>query len=345
MTEWNLWHSIDFLLLLQRVHCVSPFYLDRHRNELKVSAFTRFYLWSVLITFLVALYVLLFRWNCFATILTFLPPGYLWTILTSYDIFYINAQFILNVIFVDAGKWQQMEFLHRINGIDRRLGDTFGMCVDFRQYRQRILRVAIVFILYYYGVTIGLCVWAHCYGNDRLLVFVFVYQFAQMSLASTAFASVNSTFLIRDRFRLLTTLYQHTDRDFGHKFPAIDKRTFLMKIEMIFVVFKELCDLIKLLDEYSGWNNIFSLVQDFTLPLIRWYFTFYILWKDGLEGNGVYVGTVLLWSIGTLAKSGLSAVAINMTLISSIQISFTFDIRKGGEMQTSVQISGQKSLR
>lgn len=32
-------------------------------------------------------------------------------------------------------------------------------------------------------------------------------------------------------------------------------------------------------------------------------------------------------------------------VISSIRISFTFDIRNGGEMQTSVQISGQKSLR
>lgn len=314
MTEWNLWHSIDLLLLLQRINCVSPFYLDRERNALKVSAFTRFYLWSALITFLFTSYVLLFRWNCFGIILTFLPPGYLWTILAGYEILYSNAQFILNVILVDAGKWQQMEFLHKINDIDRRLADTFHMCVDFCRYRQRIFYATISFLLYFYGFTIGLCYLAHSYGNYRLLLFVLTYQFVQMSLANTVFAAINSAFLIRDRFKLLTTIYQHTNRDLGYNFTANDKQQFLVKIQMIFCVFKELCDLIKLLDEYSGWNYILSLVQDFTLPLIRWYFTFYILWEDGIECNGVYVGITFVWSIGTLSKSGLGATAINMTI-------------------------------
>lgn len=314
MIEWNLWYSIDFLLVLQRINCVSPFYLDRTRNELKVSAFTRFYLWSVLIAFLFTLYVLLFRWNCFGVVLNFLPPGYLWAILTGYEILYTNAQFVLNIILVDAGKWQQMEFLHKINDIDRRLAATFRMSVDFREYRQRVLAVAISFILYYYGVTIGLCYWAYWYGNYRLLSFLLLYQFVQVFLATTSFATINSAFLIRDRLRLLTKIYQHIDRDLGYEFTASDKQNYLPKFQMIFRVFKELCDLIKLLDEYSGWNNILSMVQVFTLGLIRWYFIFYILWDDCFEGKGVYVSVAFVWSLGNLAKSGLDATSINMTM-------------------------------
>lgn len=325
MNKWNLWNSIDFLLLLQRINCVSPFYLDRKRNELKVSTFTRFHLWSVLIIFLFTLYVLLFRWNCFGTILTFLPPGFLWLVLTGYEIFYVYAQFVLNTILVDAGKWKQIEFLHRIHDIDQRLANAFDMCVDFRKYRQQIFRVAITFIVYYYGVTIGMCYWAYMYGNYRLLLFILVYQFAQMSLASTAFAGINSTYLMHDRFRLLATIYHRTDRDLGHVFTMEEKQIFLLKIQIIFRTFKELCDLIKLLDEYGGWNYILSLVQDFTLPLIRWYFTFYILSEDGLEGNGVYIGTVFVWSVGILAKSAFSATAINMTLSQvNLYIRFNF---------------------
>lgn len=314
MIEWNLWYSIDFLLVLQRINCVSPFYLDRRRNELKVSAFTRFYLWSVLIAFLFTLYVLLFRWNCFGLVLTFLPPGYLWTILTGYEILYINAQFILNIILVDAGKWQQMEFLNKINDIDRRLAATFRMCVDFREYRRRIFAVAIAFSLYYYGVTIGLCYWTYWYGNYRLLSFLLLYQFVQISLASTSLATINSTFLIRDRLRLLTAIYQHVHRSLGFEFTASEKQKYLTKIQTIFRVFKELCDLIKLLDEYSGWNTILSMVQDFTLGLIRLYFIFYIVWDDSFEGEGVYVIVAFVWMIGSLAKSGLGATSINMTM-------------------------------
>lgn len=128
------------------------------------------------------------------------------------------------------------------------------MCVNFRQYRQRIFYVAITNILYYYGLTVGLGHWTYLYGNYRLLLFILFYQFVQISLASTAFATVNSTFLIHDRFKLLTKIYRHTNLD-----------------QMIFCAFKELCDLIKLLDEYSGWNHILSLVHDSTLLLIRWY--------------------------------------------------------------------------
>lgn len=314
MSEWNLWHSIDFLLLLQRIHCASPFYLNRTQNELKVSAFTRFYLWSVLIAFLFTLYLLLVRWNCFDTILIFLPSGYLWTILTGYEILYIDAQFILNLILVDASKWKQMEFLNKINAIDRRLIEIFHDCVNFRRYRQRIFCVAMTFMFYYYGVTIGLCYSAYSYANYRLGLFVIVYQLIQMGLASTAFATTNCTFLIRDRFILLTRIYQHTECDLPHNFTTNEKRIFLIKIQMVFSTFKELCDLIKLLDDYSGWNYILMLVHDFTLLLIRWYFLFYILWENGIDGNGVYIGTIFVWSIGIFAKNGLNTIAINMTI-------------------------------
>lgn len=314
VSEWNLWHSIDFLLLLQRISCVSPFYLDRSRNKLMVSAFTRFYLWTVLIGFLFGLYILFFRWNCFGIILTFLPAGYLWTILTGYEILSTNAHFILNVILVDAGKWKQMEFLHKVDRIDQRLAYEFRMCVNFRQYRRQIVSFTILFILYYYGVTICVCYWAHLYGNYKLLMFLLAYQFVQISLASVTFAATNSAFLIRDRFRLLAQIYQRIERDLRENDATIDKQIMLHKIQMIFRVFKELCDLIRLLGEYGGWTHVIWLVQDFTLPLIRWYFTFYILWDEGIEGNGAYVGVVLIWFVGNLARSAFSAVGINKTL-------------------------------
>lgn len=316
-TEWNLWKSIRITFLLQRIYCVSPFYLDRSQNKLKVSIFTRMYTFFVLSIIVSLIWISVFDWNVFQTILYLLPHGYLWMILTIYELLSINFQFILNILIINSNKFMQIELLHRIFHIDQQLYAEFGASIDFKKNHQHAVCALIVFNVYYYGLMIVACYWSYINDKYALILFICIFQFEQLALAIMTLSCANYIFLIRARLQLLRQIYRKFEYNFMRQPHAevkgVYKQNILHQLRTIFEVFKELCNLIQMMGRFSGWNGVLILVHDFTWSLIQGYFLFYILLDDQEKHFIIYAAVVIASLLGNFAQTFTFAAAVAMT--------------------------------
>lgn len=108
---------------------------------------------------------------------------------------------------------------------------------------------------------------------------LFIYAAQHIIMNAQLFTSINYLFLIERRFRALHVAYEKLQRKYVHflrvKNPNVYKDyEFVMKLHKIFELFRELTDLIKLIEDIFGWFYASSITKNFTLTLFHMYFIF-----------------------------------------------------------------------
>lgn len=314
-SDWNLWRSLESMLLLQQLNCVSMFYLCPVSNKLKVSVLSKFYAITIKIIIITLLAISMTYFRCFTLVLSLLPQGFLWKLLTGYELISVSVHCVLNIILLFVTKEKQMQFLQRINKIDQTIAHEFDDRVDHKRYRQALAYAIVVFTFYYYGLVLTASYIAYYFKKYILILFAWIYESQHIMLASITYTCTNYIFLIYVRFNLLLRICQRLQTDFAT--PTIsddEKQQRVHKLQKLFKLFKELSESVKMIDDFSGWNLLLAMIQDFTLSLIQWYLLFHIIWEKQELSREYYVIGILYWSLGTFAKVIALGTATNLAI-------------------------------
>lgn len=318
MSEWNLWQSIETALRLQRILCVSPFYLDRSTGKLKSCWMSKLYTSSIILSFLVIMYFAEFYWNFLDTFIELVPSGMVWRILFYYGVGSTIVHFVLNMFIIAIGLRKQMEFLERIHVIDDQFQFDSNATVNHKDYKHKLSYVlAILYV--YYGLQVAAETWFIINtGRYVLIPPTIVYCAQHLILNSQVYTLSNYLFLLRRRYRLTFSVYQQIYREYVHYlksgiFNENTENIFLMKLLKIFELFREITRLTRLYDDTFGWIFASQIIKTFMSILMQLYVFFLTLDNDvrthKIE-NFVAFGIIYIF-IGEVSKMIWITIAIH----------------------------------
>lgn len=318
ISEWNLWQSIATALRLQRILCVSPFYLDHPKGKLKSSCATKLYSIFITVALLVVFNIAIFHLNFIETFIEFVPSGIVWQILSYYAFYSMNIYFIFNMFFIWIGYPQQIQFLERIHQIDQTIKKDFSSSVDHKSFKRNLM-YGIVIVYIYYGLQfIGETAFVFNTKNYILIPPTLAYCIKNLILNSQAYTFTYYLFLIQRRYRLIFTIYQNHHRNYIHylKSGIIDdhmENLYVIKLRQIFELFREITNLIPLYDDTFGWIFVSQIIKVFMMTLTQLYFVFLTATDATLGENGYKfcLGFFYLF-LGDTIKMFMFIIAIHM---------------------------------
>lgn len=321
MSEWNLWKSIEVTLQIQRILCVSPFYLDQQTGKLKSCWMIKLYSAAVTLAILSVMYTAVFNWNYTDMFVQLIPSGMVWRILCYYAIASINVHFILSTIITAIGNNQQMEFLEKLKEIDEQFRTDFNASVDHKDYKQKLFYAISLFYIYfgirliiivYFNYTFGIEFWV-------LSVGLIMYSLQYLILSTQLCALANYVFLIESRYRLTHTAYQRLYRDYNRylKLEIVDKNienAFAMKLLNIFELFRKITRVITLYDDTFGWMFANQILKTFMTVLMQVYVVFLTISDAKLHENTLSISATFIYGlVGEGLKLLLIIVALQTT--------------------------------
>lgn len=327
--KWNLWRSIESALLLQRIFFVSPFELNHWTGRLTSTFFTKMYVISVFTAAAAIVYISLFKWHCVNLIMKLMPSGFLWSLLTGYEIVSINVHFILNTWLSYINKKKQIKFLHTLHSIDGQLLTEFRAKVDFKKHRRWLnIEVALICI-YYLTIAVGAArIWYEL-GHLEMIPLLIVYQFQWVCLCLPIYMSANYLLLIQSRYEVLYKTYRKLQVEYSGYVRAckpnkIISTHFLNKLQKIIEIFKEITNLIDILNNAFGWLFLVSIVKSFAMILIQAYLLVFMLTNGTDSVDKDLSPFVVLYSLsGEFIKVMMNLIAL-MKIFSAVCSSSKF---------------------
>lgn len=312
MVTTNLWTSLKYTLFLQQIYCLSPFNLAGQR--LHTSWRTRAYTYAYLTTYLAILAASIFYLRTLTYLKQFLPAGFLWIVLSGFEFVFTNVSFVLIVVTLDIGKGHQMDFLRRVAAVDARLHRHYNVHVDFQRLRQCNDFAWVVMAIYYQGlaILISIVVWRS--NRAALIPFVFTYHLEQATASGLTFLLVNYAFLLRARLAVLRGIHNALLEQFEEAVDRRQKDVVLRHIAVVLQAFKELSDLVQVLDKAFGLVALIRLAHDFTLLNSQLYLLFWIVRDTQTQYTYLYVIVVLVWMMPNVIKIGCTSAAMEMVL-------------------------------
>lgn len=312
MPPTNLWSSLKVTLVLQRIYCLSPFYFDgkRLRSPWPVQLYT----YGYLILYLTILAISVFYLRTLAYLKQFLPAGFLWTVLSGFEFAFTNASFVLVLIILEISKPDQMDFLHRVAAVDDRLQRHFDATVNFNRLKQYNGYAWLGQSFYYQGLAILLAIYVGSSGHSLVLPFVFAYQLEQATAFGLAILIVNYMLLLRARFRLVDRLHDDLWREYLTVTGRRQQDALLRRIIVLFQIFKELWDLVLLLDKAFGLAMLVRFAHDFTLLNTQLYLIFWIGRDTDTLDDLWYIAVALVWMLPNVIKIGCTTVMVDRTI-------------------------------
>lgn len=314
MAEWNLWQSIETALRLQRILCVSPFYLDRSTGKLKSCWKAKLYTSSIILSFLVIMYFAELYWNFFDTFFELAPSGMVWRILFYYSVGSTIVHFVFNMFIIAISLRKQMEFLERIHVIDKRFQVDFNATVNHKDYKRKLSYVIAILYIYYSVQVTAETRFIINTGRYVLIPPTIVYIAQLLILNSQVYTLSNYLFLLRRRYLLTFSVYQQIYHKYVHYlksgiFNENMENIFLMKLLKIFELFREITRLTRLYDDTSGWIFAIQIIRTFMNILMQLYVFFLILGTRTI-GNFMAFGIIYLF-IGEVLKMIWITIAIH----------------------------------
>lgn len=312
MAASNLWTSLKYTLFLQQIYCLSPFYLAGKR--LHTTWRTRAYTYTYLMAYLAILAASIFYLRTFSYLKEFLPAGFLWIALSGFEFAFTNVSFVLIVITLDINKGHQIDFLHRVAGVDARLYRHFNVHVDFQHLRQFNGFAWVVMAIYYQGLAILISIVLWRSNRAALVPFVFTYHLEQATASGLTFLVVNYALLLRVRFAVLRGIHYALLYQFEVAGDRRHKDVVLRHISVVLQAFKELTDLVQVLNKAFGLVALIRLAHDFTLLNSQLYLLFWIVRDTQTQHKYLYVIVVLVWMLPNIIKIGCTSAVMEKVL-------------------------------
>lgn len=252
--------------------------------------------------------------HLFVTLRQFLPAGFMWIALSSFEFVFTNITFVLVVVILNAKRFMQMDFLQRIATVDNRMHRHFGAEVNFWRLRRYNNLAWTAMSLYYQGLAVIVTVVVCRTGFGQLVPFVFAYQLEQATASGLAFMLVNYMLIVRARFVLIRRVFATVWKEYLVAANRRQKDVVLQRIVVVFQVFKELCALMQVLDGAFGLVALVRLAHDFTLLNTQLYLVFWIARDVKTLSDLWYIVIALVWMLPNVIKIGCTTVSVESTL-------------------------------
>lgn len=312
MSTSGLWNSLKISLFIQRVYCLSPFYLSGSKLQTPwpIQAYIHIYLAVYIAIIAISVYYL----QIFATLKQFLPSGFMWIALSGCEFFLTNITFVLVVVFLNAKRIIQMNLLHRIATVDNRMHRHFGVEVNFWRLRRYNNIAWIVMLLYYQGFAVVVTIIVIRSNLIRLIPFVFAYQFQQATASGFTFLLVNYMLILRARIVLVRDVFNAIWKEYAIAVNRRQKDAVLQRLSVTYQVFKELCELVQVIDGAFGLVALVRIAHEFTLLNTQLYLVFWIA-RDVQDFSDLwYIVMALVWMLPNVIKIGCTTVTVESTL-------------------------------
>lgn len=314
----NFFDSQRVQLFLQTFYGMTPFV--RRENRMVASGWMIVYSSLILLTYVILVSI------CISDLLSELSEwslngGYLWVIIVSFELMFTNAAFPLLILHSLVFKKRQMDFYNKILDIDERLQQHFKMNLRplHKAIQTRNIGTAVLCFAYYGGVSaiMTLAFFKFDSSSKGVALYSFVYQFEQMATGMLSSSIINTTLILRSRFRLLQLAHPLllSGKD-------VSTTTRKLRFSVWLFTFKELCSLVDSISENVGVILIVRVAHDFTLLTSQCYLIFWIYIDNTGTDKFLYVCLVLYWMLQNLVKIGVTAL-VNQVTINEVHIEYT----------------------
>lgn len=313
MQTSNLWSSLKTTLFIQRIYCLSPFYL-RDNGKLQAPWPALAYNYAYLTIYIAIILISIFNLNILVHLREFLPAGFMWIALSGFEFFFTIVTFVLVVVCMTIKRGGQMEFLRRVAKVDARLQRHFGAQVHFGRL-QRYNRFAwIGMSLYYHGLAVVMTIVVCRTNLSRLVPLIFAHQMEEATASGLAFLLVNYMLILRARFVLVRRIYDATWQEYFYASNRRQKDAVLRRLTVVFQAFKELSDLVAVFDRAFGLVALIRLAHDFTLLNTQLYLVFWLARDARTISDLGFIGVALVWMLPSVIKIGCTTVSVESTL-------------------------------
>lgn len=308
-----LLEALNFQLFLQRMFCISP--LTRRGTQVISSSRTTVYTYGVLLIYVFVVATSVWMMRADGVFKRQFCNGYLWAIIGYFEFIFVNALYVVGVIYAVIQKNHQIQLINRICQIDNTLQLHYKhLNLDYDALRRRQALVIFLFFLYYIVVMahILLGLIRTNLNSIGVLLFALTYQVEQLSMGLVTVAFVNFMMLIKKRFNLLksvSTIVFDKDDKFGRNSDATK-----LRLGQMLGLFKELCELINVLNRSVGVVLIFRTAHDFTLATSQCYLMYWIL-SDNFGSTKYYlIATLFIWMVQNFIKVGATSFIAHSTI-------------------------------
>lgn len=315
--------AIRVPLAVQRIICLSPF--CRRDNRLVTSAAITIYAWLYIITYLVvvALSSVLTRADEFAWHATFRSGGYLWAIISTFEVLFALTTQPMMLVYSQLKRAEQMNTMMQIDVLDVRLRRVFA--VDLNGFYTGFVRVQNAQLFAWLLYVAIMCTIENAlmsrYGFDStgVMLFAIAYQMEQCTTAVLAWSITNTVKVLRSKFVTLRTVHGRLmlAADAGEFAGAEGALQLKRQLAELMRMFKELCDIIDRMSESVGALFVMRYAHDFTLVASQCYLVYWLLTENGGDlGADVWplLTGVLLWMWQSVARIGSTALWTSWTV-------------------------------
>lgn len=311
----NFFDSQRVQLFLQSFFGTSPFV--RRGNRMVSSGWMTIQSSLILITYVVLVTI------CLSELMSELSGwsingGYLWVIIVAFELMFTNAAFPLLIIHSLIFKKRQIDFYNRMFDIDEKLQQHFKM--DLRPLHRSIhirnIGTALLCATYFGGITfiMLLTYFKFDLNSKSIAIYSLVYQYEQAATGMLSSAIINTTLILRSRFRLLQIAQPQLLN--GNDVTATTRK---LRFSVWLSTFKELCGLVDAVSENVGIILIVRVAHDFTLLTSQCYLIFWIYIDNTGTDKFVLVCLVLYWMLQNVVKIGVTAL-VNQVTINEVYI-------------------------
>lgn len=318
-----LLEALNFQLFIQRMFCISPF--TRRGTQLVSSFQTTLYTYGVLLAYVFVLVTSVWMMRADGIFERQFSYGYLWAIIGYFEFIFTNTLYIVCVVYVEMNKNHQIQLIHRMCQIDRTFQLHYKhLPLDYDSLRRRQALVLFLCFLYYILVMahILLVLVRNNLNTIGVVLFVFIYQIEQLCTGLVTVTIVNMLIIIKGRFKLLksvSTVVFDKDDKLGRNSIATK-----LKLGQMLGLFKELCELINVINLNAGVVLFFRTAHDFTLATSQCYLMYWIMTGNFGSARYYIVATLFTWMAQNFVKFGATTFIAHSTIKEVFKMIFLY---------------------
>lgn len=306
-----LLEALNFQLFIQRIFCISP--ITRRGTQVISNSQTTVYTYGVLVTYVFVVATSVWMMRADGVFKRQFSNGYLWAIIGYFEFIFVNALYIVGVVYVERQKIHQIQLINRMCQIDNTLQLHYkDLHLDYDALRRRQALVIFLCFLYYIVVMahILLGLIRKNLNSTGVLLFALTYQIEQLSTGLMTVSYVNFMMLIQRRFKLLKLVSTIVfDKESGRNSVSTK-----LRLGQMLALFKELCEVINVMNHSVGVVLTFRTAHDFTLATSQCYLIYWIL-SDNFGSTKYYlIATLFIWMVQNFIKVGTTSFVAHSTI-------------------------------
>lgn len=312
MASQNFLSNIQYLLYFQYFHGITPFLY--YNNKFITKWFLQFYIYLTLFSIVVASIISFKSFYDKQIIEKLFSYGYLWGFLGTFEITLTFVIYAVMIIVCSLTKNSQMKILQKLHDIDELVYKRFHIRPNYNRERWIIFSGILVIWVYYQTISLFVMVG---YSNFSLTdfdgyLFSLCYFYEQVSAAVEAHTYNNYVWSICRRFNIIRTIQNKLNSELGNS--QKNSNDYVEKVAILFEVYKDLVDIIDIMNSTCGQLLILRFAHGFTLTTSQFYLIFTFTFNRYAKNKFVIIVHIFAWMIQNGMKMILTCFCTDQTI-------------------------------